>query len=78
MMSLNPCCTVIDRALANPHGITFEAKKNSQTRGMQVKPRLVEIFETQMWQQGDAEKLRNLGFGATSTSTEICLYFPEA
>jgi len=27
---------------------------------------------------GDAEKLRNLGFGATSTSREICLYFREA
>ena len=54
MMSLNLCCTVIDRALASPHDITLDAKKNSQTRGMEVKPRLVEIFETQMWQQGDA------------------------
>jgi len=40
-----------------------------------VKPRLVKILGTQMWQQGDAEKLKNLGFGETSQCREI--YFSE-
>jgi len=59
----------------------MELKKSSQARGTQVKPRLMNIFETQTWQQGDANELKYLGFdefGTASTSSEICLYFPEA
>jgi len=35
---------------------------------------MVKILEIQIWQQGDAEKLKNLGL---STCREICFYFPE-
>jgi len=81
VMSLNPSCTVIDRILASSQEITIEPKKSSQARGTQVKPRLMKIFETQAWQQGDVNELKFLGFdvsGTASTSSEICLYFPEA
>jgi len=74
VMSLNPSSTTIDRILASTQDITTQTKKSTQTRGTQVKPRLAKIFETQMWQQGDTDMLKFLGFG--NTNSNICLYFP--
>ena len=76
VMSLNPSCTVIEKILASSQDITISPTKSLQAR-MQVKPRLMNIFEKQMWQPGDADQLKFLGFGTASTESEICMYFPE-
>ena len=75
VMSLNPSSTTIDRILASTQDITTQTKKSTQARGTQVKPRLTTIFENEMWQQGDTDMLKFLGFG--TTNSEICLYFPH-
>ena len=45
VMSLNPSCTVIEKILASSQDITISPTKSSQARRMQVKPRLMNIFE---------------------------------
>ena len=38
-------------------------KKSTQSRGSQIKPRLVKLIENKMWQEGENELLKYLGFG---------------
>ena len=76
VMSLDPCSTAIDTILINSKDVALPSKKSIQNRGSQIKPRLVKIIESKMWQEGGNELLKYLGFG-NEENDSICLYFAD-
>ena len=63
VMSLDPCSTAIDIILINSKDVALPSKKSIQNRRSQIKPRFVKIIETKMWQEGENQLLKYLGFG---------------
>ena len=75
-MSIDPCSTVVDTIMIHSEDVSLQQKKTIQSRGSQIKPKLIKLIEDKMWLEGECEQLKYLGFGYEDNA--ICMYFPDS
>jgi len=77
MMSVDPCSTTVDTVMIHGGDISIEHKKTTQSRGSQMKPKIMKLIKDKEWIDGDCETLKYLGFG-DNNGTAVCLHFPDS
>ena len=48
-------------------------KRKAQNRGLQIKPRIIRLFEEGTWEEGDPEKLKYFGHESDNCSEFVCI-----
>ena len=76
VMSMDPCSSTVDIIMIHSEDASLQRKKTSQSRGSQIKPKIVKLIEDKMWLEGNSELLKYLGFG--NEDNAICMYFPDS
>jgi len=76
MMSLDPCSTTVDSVMILGDNVSLQHKKTTQSRGSQMKPKIMKLIEDKAWIDGDCEMLKYLGFD-DDHGNAVCLYFPD-
>ena len=76
VMSMDPCSSTVDIIMIHSEDASLQRKKTSQSRGSQIKPKIVKLIEDKMWLEGNSELLKYLGFG--NEDNAICMYFSDS